>query len=175
MKKGIYIIIIAVILFIIFINFDSEKKDVKDNIKNTNISESPKETLEIKETKNPIKTKAPEQTKKKANKLIDGLIEKPVMNGIRTEKLGTYAYIKSSLSELEDNTLLEFAKFIKNKNYMFIIIDLGDGYCFSVQDSMYSHCKLKKDEYGDYSFGESTGNLIYVYIDSNKVVRDLDI
>lgn len=67
-------------------------------------------------------------TKIEQQKSLGKVTEKPVMNGTKTEQVGTYAVAKSNGIEIDKEILLDFYKNnVENSDYNWITIDLGNG------------------------------------------------
>jgi len=106
----------------------------------------------------------------KENPLIKGMQERPMMNGIGTERIGTYSRSLGVKELLTDDVLIEFDKYINSKDFKYSFIDFNDGTGIHIVGAMYSYCKITKGNNNDYNFGETISYLI-VDSENNKVDR----
>lgn len=118
------------------------------------------------------------ETKKIENKEMENmnkyllqnqLQERPLMNGLNTERIGTYARVVTSKELLTEEVLLSFEKYLKNKNFNYTLIDFQDGTGLHVNYGIYTFCKIGKDNRGIYENQGDLGKMFFVYLDENKV------
>jgi hypothetical protein len=145
------------------VNTDKDKKMTP-----ANTEKSEKKSISQKTVKESKATKTQETTKKQ-NQLILSLQERPLMNGTNTKRIGTYGRTIAAKEFLSDKMLLEFDKYIGDKNLYYVIIDFGDGTGFDVISPIYSYCKVGKDNRGIYENQGDLGSDVFVYSDENKV------
>ena len=97
-------------------------------------------------------------TKPDETHLYDRAVVKPMMNGIRTEKLGEYSIIKADSSECTEEALADWyynyvAKHDFNYN-LIIYTDKDESFgCYALDSLVQKGIGIEVDKYGDYSIG----------------------
>lgn len=123
----------------------------------------------------------PAQAANEANPLLAFVVHtRPVMNGFKTERIGTWASItttKEILSNTTDEQLFQFLNEVAENNYNWINIFFGDGtglYCMSSTGGYYiEYGAVDEDEGGAMMF-ESNITTRYFHYDDGTYIEDTE-
>ena len=171
---------------------DSFKEGVKDGIKDatesvsaSSVSEEPEETPTETPTEEPTpavesdsQVAAESETPETGNPLLDAEMKvEDVMNGVKTEKIGEYAYVVVPLETMKNVTMEQYADFceqrVADSGYNWVTIDFGNGTGLQFAGSVSvvsTYGKLDNEECIEESYGTVmlTGDRTYEYSESEQ-------
>lgn len=91
--------------------------------------------------------------------------ERPVMNGTKTERIGTYLDAVCNNEFLTDEELIQFYKdYVKDTDYNWVQLRFSDGTGLYFSDCFFTYCTLDVEN----GISNEKGNGV-IYIESNKV------
>lgn len=119
---------------------------------------------ETQEQETPIETETPVETqteKEDEGHIYDNAIVKPVVNGSRTEKIGEYSVIETDSSLITDESLVDwYFNYVLNNDFNWCMILYTDKNnkegVYSIEGFVEKGVVFDKDEFGDYSLGDSS-------------------
>lgn len=113
-------------------------------------------------------------TGNKETHIYDKAQVKNVMNGIHTKKLGEYSIIKISSEEVTDEALADwYFNYVDVNDFnwcMILYTDKNDNSgVYAIKGMVIKDLQFEKDEYGDYSTGDSSNATMYAPADDNTL------
>lgn len=111
--------------------------------------------------------------------LYDRAVEKPVMNGVRTESIGEYSVTKADSSECTDEAIADwYYNYVAKHDFNYCLIvytDKDEEYgCYSIDGMVQKDIEIEMDEYGDYSMGSSPDMVTYIPSDDGETLTALE-
>lgn len=151
-------------------NINSKSEYEAANLKNNSLSSKLKSNNQNSKKEN----KNTEQKNKAKKHIYEKAIVKPLMNGFRNKKIGEYGLIYAISSDCNEKALadLYFNYFLKKKlNYMVVIYaDKSDNSGVYIIDGVINtDAKFNKDEFGDYSLGDTKNSKYYAPVNENTL------
>lgn len=146
----------------------TEKQTAEENRE----PETEKPTEPVKET---VETDE-ESAMVKETHIYDNATEKPVMNGSRTDEIGKYSIIEidSSLAT-EENLADWYFNYIVNNDFnwcMILYTDKdNDKGVYAIEGMVEKDVMFNKDEFGDYSLGDSSQSIILAPTDERTLKK----
>lgn len=134
------------------------QKQVADESAEKQTAEETQEQTE--QEKEPVST-VEESTTAEEKHIYDTAIIKPVMNGSRTEKIGEYSIIETDSSLITDESLADwYFNYVMNNDFNWCMILYTDKNnkegVYSIEGVVEKNVVFDKDEFGDYSLGDSS-------------------
>lgn len=136
---------------------EPQKQVTTENAKKQTAEETQEQTEREKE---PDST-AEESTTAEEKHIYDTAIIKPVMNGSRTEEIGEYSIIELDSSLITDESLADwYFNYVLNNDFNWCMILYTDKNnkegVYSIEGLVEKGVVFDKDEFGDYSLGDSS-------------------
>ena len=127
---------------------------------------------ETQEQTEPAKTEE-ESTTAEETHIYDTAIIKPVMNGSRTEEIGEYSIIELDSSLITDENLADwYFNYVLNNDFnwcMILYADKNNEGIYSIEGIVEKDVVFDKDEFGDYSLGDSSNATILAPTDEGTL------
>ena len=126
-------------------------------------SESSSEEEEEVESAGAVSTISPDQFE---FHLYDWARVKPVMNGIRTEKIGEYSVIEADSSDCTEEALADwYYNYVAKNDFNYCLVVYTDKDeklgCYATDIFVQKDVEIEQDEYGDYYLGDSDSATTY--------------
>lgn len=172
------IVVVVLISGINTINNDSstESEPQKQTAEESQTSETEKTTEPNEESttaNETVKTNG-ESTTTNETHIYDSAVVKPVMNGSRTDEIGKYSIIELDSSLVTEENLTDwYFNYIVNNDFnwcMILYTDKGgDKGIYAVEGLVEKDVTFSKDEYGDYSLGDTKQSIMYAPTDEGTL------
>lgn len=131
---------------------EPQKQVAEESTEKQTVEETQKQT-------EPVST-AEESAMEEEKHIYDTAIIKPVMNGSRTEEIGEYSIIEMDSSLLTDESLADwYFNYVLNNDFnwcMILYTDKNNEGVYSIEGLVEKDVVFDKDEFGDYSLGDSS-------------------
>ncbi len=171
-----------VIIVFVVIGIFAPKNENKDNTNKTEVAETTESVKETETTEAAKEIETTEETETKETETVeteevteavdtekhiyDNAQVKPVMNGVRTEKIGEYSIIRIASEEATEEALADwYFNYVSQNNFnwcMILYTDKENIGVYANNGLVEKDLPFEEDEYGDYSVGSSDNSTLYV-------------